>query len=347
MNNRIWYRAALVGACAGLMAMSLSACTDDAVSGIVMQPVSGPALELSENFTFRAITDVDKSGRTDYGKKLTGLGYTFIDSKEGLKEYCVENVLSLKDGSKGECYIFTDKGLFDYIDTGLFEAAREAEEIGSPKLVYAEDSYLYNELALDYSHFYSNGISLFKLRKIQDIETKNESYSVYAIYYLSFQTEYECRMVNEMIEQICGDFTGSIGDKAYQAYEYLRKNVKYSVSDSDRSLFCAYGALSNGYAICEGFAKTYKLMMDSLGIDNEIVRSDNHAWNVIKIDGEWYAVDVTNGSYNDCDVYFMMDQSIMYSKKGVTVDGYHLTKEHIASYGYIDGTNTGTVSLKK
>mgnify|MGYP006954259698 FL=1 len=41
----------------------------------------------------------------------------------------------------------------------------------------------------------------------------------------------------------------------------------------------AYGALVNKSAVCEGYAKAYKLLLDEMGIENDSVFNDVHAWN--------------------------------------------------------------------
>ena len=58
-----------------------------------------------------------------------------------------------------------------------------------------------------------------------------------------------------------------------------------------------YGALIKGQAICMGYTTTFQLFMDMLGIESVIVRGSNgveeHAWNMVRLDDEWYHVDVT------------------------------------------------------
>ena len=60
-----------------------------------------------------------------------------------------------------------------------------------------------------------------------------------------------------------------------------------------------YGLLINKTAICRGFTCTFQLFMDMLGVECIIVegasgyKRDEHAWNMVRIDGEWYCVDVT------------------------------------------------------
>lgn len=46
-------------------------------------------------------------------------------------------------------------------------------------------------------------------------------------------------------------------------------------------------------ACCAGFTGVYQLFMECLGIENQVAHGTNHAWNVVKIDGEWYNVELT------------------------------------------------------
>lgn len=62
-----------------------------------------------------------------------------------------------------------------------------------------------------------------------------------------------------------------------------------------------YGALILHQGICMGYTTTFQLFMDILGVQSQIVRGiaegdgiwDEHAWNLIQINGEYYHVDVT------------------------------------------------------
>ena len=58
-----------------------------------------------------------------------------------------------------------------------------------------------------------------------------------------------------------------------------------------------YGVLINHQGICKGYTSTYQLFMDMLGIESVIVSGmadgEEHAWNVVNLDGKWYHVDTT------------------------------------------------------
>ena len=60
-----------------------------------------------------------------------------------------------------------------------------------------------------------------------------------------------------------------------------------------------YGALVKGYAVCLGYAETFRLLMELCGVECATVvgaaysSTEDHAWNLVKLEGEWYCVDPT------------------------------------------------------
>ncbi|MBQ4629711.1 MAG: hypothetical protein IJB70_01830 [Clostridia bacterium] len=54
--------------------------------------------------------------------------------------------------------------------------------------------------------------------------------------------------------------------------------------------------------VCQGYTLAFTYMMNKLGIETRYVSSDvmNHAWNLVKVDGEWYHIDVTWDDSDDC-----------------------------------------------
>ena len=56
-----------------------------------------------------------------------------------------------------------------------------------------------------------------------------------------------------------------------------------------------YGMFTCGQGVCQAYSNTFMYLMQELGIECKLVATDtsNHEWNVVKLDGEWYHVDVT------------------------------------------------------
>ncbi|WP_051049744.1 transglutaminase domain-containing protein [Metamycoplasma alkalescens] len=86
--------------------------------------------------------------------------------------------------------------------------------------------------------------------------------------------------------------------------EWLKivKYVKKSHVQEDET---AYAALVNKEAICNGYAKAFKILMEKMGIPVSIVTGKideniypgyylRHVWNLVEIDGEWYHIDTTS-----------------------------------------------------
>ena len=72
----------------------------------------------------------------------------------------------------------------------------------------------------------------------------------------------------------------------------------------------AYGVLVENYATCYGFAQAYRLLLQSCGIDCEVVfgskNGAEHYWCLAKIDGEFYYVDPSASVDAQSSDYFLM-----------------------------------------
>lgn len=80
-------------------------------------------------------------------------------------------------------------------------------------------------------------------------------------------------------------------------HDYLVLNIAYDISDSMGTGQTPYGALVLGKCVCAGYASAMQVLLTLAGIEcMEVSGTGNgeaHAWNKVKIDGDWYNVDVT------------------------------------------------------
>ena len=67
----------------------------------------------------------------------------------------------------------------------------------------------------------------------------------------------------------------------------------------------ACGALLDGEAFCQGYAKAFQLVMQNLGFRCLFVSSESlvHSWNLIELDGSFYQVDLTWDDSGDRQTY--------------------------------------------
>ncbi len=87
-----------------------------------------------------------------------------------------------------------------------------------------------------------------------------------------------------------------------QVHDYIVENIDYDSTISKPNIYNIYGALINNEAVCEGYAKAFKYIMDKLNIPcliacgvglNSKGQTESHAWNYVRVYGTWYAVDTT------------------------------------------------------
>lgn len=110
-------------------------------------------------------------------------------------------------------------------------------------------------------------------------------------------------------------------------HDYIASNTTYfdyeNYEDIPTIKHTAYGALVEGTAVCDGITKAFQLALNNSNIDSIFVTGTTedvaHAWCKVKIDGDYYNVDVTSdktlGSENSKLVihsYFnVTDQELM------------------------------------
>lgn len=90
-------------------------------------------------------------------------------------------------------------------------------------------------------------------------------------------------------------------DIAIALHDYLVLNGEYdndtyvNNNTSHKTAFSAYGILVEKIGVCQSYTLAYNLLLSKCGIEYSVARSASlqHIWNIIKIDGEYYHVDVT------------------------------------------------------
>ncbi len=81
-------------------------------------------------------------------------------------------------------------------------------------------------------------------------------------------------------------------------HDYIVDNTRYQFGSN---CYTAYGALLEGRAVCQGYAQlTYKMLREAglscyviTGQANNGSRTEDHAWNIVKVGKKWYYLDTT------------------------------------------------------
>lgn len=98
------------------------------------------------------------------------------------------------------------------------------------------------------------------------------------------------------------DISGMTDEEIVLAYhEYLTSTVAYAYEDYFNGTIAAnhgydmYGALVKHSCVCQGYAETMFYLLREAGLSCAVASSENinHAWNIVKIRGNWYHIDAT------------------------------------------------------
>lgn len=103
--------------------------------------------------------------------------------------------------------------------------------------------------------------------------------------------------IDEIIKNKITDDMDTV-NKIRIIHDYIVNNTKYDQNRSDKNIFeyksnNAYGVLIEGYGICSGYTDSMMLFLEKLNIKSYKVSSENHVWNKVFINNNWYNLDLT------------------------------------------------------
>lgn len=133
------------------------------------------------------------------------------------------------------------------------------------------------------------------------------------IKYIYTDERYNAKMdkINGIAKQLKASLSDNADDfaKAKAIYDYIIDNCEYdndytgeSLKEKESTASCADGALLEHKAVCTGYSRAFKLLANKLGIDCTCIENGEHEWNLVKLEGNFYHIDVTWGD-NDYDRY--------------------------------------------
>ena len=122
-----------------------------------------------------------------------------------------------------------------------------------------------------------------------------------------FQTNINLNEKLELLNKIKGQIKSQLEGytdyvKVKEVHNWLIKAIEYDTNETTIEPYSIYGALTQGKAVCEGYARSFKYIMDELEIPCVLVSgtatnsngiTEAHAWNYVLLNGDWYAIDVT------------------------------------------------------
>lgn len=227
-----------------------------------------------------------------------------------------------------------------FITIANYSPNLEASSLSELKIVLANEM---DKLSTDISVSYFGDLSniMAEMRAIIDDYMYNNDYFrgvVYRIQYsssgseLSIQLEYlttptQEAFIQSEVERIVRDIiTPSMSDveKVKAIHDYVVLNTTYS-ENSSTTPHSAYALFNEGKGVCQAYALATLRLLEEAGIEVRYVTGVAggvlHAWNLVKVDGEWYHLDTTwndpvfIGNVGDMSDYVRYDYFLISDKE--------------------------------
>ena len=97
------------------------------------------------------------------------------------------------------------------------------------------------------------------------------------------------------MEVVFGDHPRTEADTVLYLHDRLADDYDYDTRPDGESNADAYAFFRDGVGICQAYALAFLALCRGAGLETHVVVSGemDHAWNHVRVEGEWYHVDVT------------------------------------------------------
>ena len=261
---------------------------DIQVPAIVENPISSIEKNNNNTNTDYSNVQVDKYFYNQLNGKSRIIYRAFESNKEQMKTgtYQIELGTSFSDilsQSNGQ------EKLGEY-----YQSAIEAYTYDNAEVFYLSPKKMY----LNIETTTRGGVSTYDVY----INSGNEANYLTEEFSSKAEVDQAIEQIEQIKNQILQNQTGNTYEDIKMIHDYIVEETAYDTTISRPNIYNIYGTLVSEVSVCEGYAKSFKYLMDSLGIPCVIVigtatnstgETENHAWNYVQIGETWYAVDST------------------------------------------------------
>lgn len=229
-----------------------------------------------------------------YYNQLNETAKTIYDGLKENKDKFISGNYTIDYGTKFNTLLNTDGG--EQKLNEAFQSAWNAFSYDNVDLFYIDVSKM--TLVNEYT-----SLAGIRTYKISIGPGENENY-----FQENFHSQAEVEDAKKYIEGIKEQVVKSTSSndaytKITRIHNWLIENITYdSTSTTGKERHTIYGTLKNAKAVCEGYARTFKYIMDGIGVPCVLVsgtgtnsqnETESHAWNYVQLNEKWYAIDVT------------------------------------------------------
>lgn len=296
----------------GLLAMSgiisLTACQGDSVEDDTTQVIDTVVpldeIEAEQNTTIQDNTQIEDTDSEDEETNLY-YGYSVISERQ---QRLYREILKALTQRK------------EYVEVSTLQT----EEL----------NYIFNCVMNDHPElFYVDGYQ-YKKYSVADVVTKLYFYGNYTMD--EQQIEQYKEDIKQKVTRILDSFpeTDDEYEIAKAAYEYIIESTQYDLDAENNQNICS--VFLSDKSVCQGYAKAYQYLLQKKGIEAVLItgtaNQDGHAWNLVKINDNYYYVDVTWGDAS----YIFNDEQSGTNVPPINYDYLLVTTEEICETHQID-----------
>ena len=157
----------------------------------------------------------------------------------------------------------------------------------------------------------------------------------FSAYNDAYPTVYE--VASDIVSQCRAEGVTGDYETALWLHDWLTYNADY---DQTYGHYHADGVLCGGYGVCDSYAKAYYLLLKEAGIGVDRINNIDHAWNAVRLGGEWYYVDCTwddNGYGMEHHQYCFVPEEILSVDHPFTYDSDYVCSSYRYNYYMQDG----------
>lgn len=143
----------------------------------------------------------------------------------------------------------------------------------SPELFYLQNKLFYHYNADDE---YVTSVEFAYTMSGEELKTARERYDMEVAY------------ISSLVDNAMSE-----AEIALFVHDYFVSSFSY---DNTKTVYDAYGLFATRTGVCQAYSLAYMAVLRECGIETVMATSEemNHAWNLVKIDDEWYHVDVSH-----------------------------------------------------
>lgn len=170
--------------------------------------------------------------------------------------------------------------------------------------------------------FFADHPEVFYVNNQYTVSTKKTFFNSYVEIELKYTVDSKSdldRQINELegkINEYLQVAEGKTGfDAELELHDRVGTSTEYynysNLEEVPQDCHTIYGTLIKNKAVCDGFSKTFQILLDRKGVENIIVlgnlENESHAWNLVKIEDDWYHVDLTSSkAIKDADIKIVL-----------------------------------------